>query len=151
MKHWQKTGLFLEAMVLAGVIASFFLSRILGYILIILWLFIGGPLYIAFMFMDDDDENEHTPVAHDRTPSPCTAMIGHVVETLSELKPYGYISVNDKRISAKSILGFIPSGVLVEIKDVENDSVIVEEIKGHNHGLESTSAPPAAGTLETHP
>jgi len=30
-------------------------------------------------------------------------------------------------------------------------AIQVEEIKEPNHGLESTSAPPAAGTLETHP
>jgi len=104
-------------------------------------------------------------------PNTVTAEAGEVISFISKKDPTRKVRV-EYRYESKSVLGwaglflnlspnwsinqkadkrYVDGLALAISKKSEAILQLIEEEKRPNHGLESTSAPPAAGTLETHP
>tara|TARA_R110000737_G_scaffold353332_1_gene404284 strand:- start:1976 stop:2461 length:486 start_codon:yes stop_codon:yes gene_type:complete len=52
--------------------------------------------------------------------------VGQVGETLSDCKPYGKITIEDKIYEAKSQGGFIPAKTSITISKIENNKIIIK-------------------------
>jgi len=71
-------------------------------------------------FLSDDAQDGYVASTYDKS------AIGKVAVVLSDLKPGGYILVDDKKVQALSASGYIVAGSKVEVIGGQEDALIVK-------------------------
>lgn len=73
-------------------------------------------------FLSDDAQEGYVASTYDKS------AIGKIAVVLSDLKPGGYILIDDKKVQALSASGYIVAGSQVEVIGGQEDALIVKAV-----------------------
>jgi membrane-bound ClpP family serine protease len=126
--NWDTIGAAVDLGLVALLWATFRVRWLFGTLGALALLCLAFGFTPGMLIRELDEKPEDSPPRKPKD-SPYASLVGGEAEVIAELKPQGLIRVGNERISAKSVLGFIPVGTLVTIVEAELTAVVVEKME----------------------
>lgn len=124
---WTTIGIIIELLMLAGVIAAFTVSSLLGWVMFSVWFFAGvGMFGILFSELDKEDDPKEDPIQE--AVNPLKELLKKSGVSISSLRPSGSIEINGKRYEARSSCELVEPGTPIMVTDIQNGVLIVDKI-----------------------